>query len=73
MKYSKLVNCMVSSAVPARLGLKAAALASSIHGPSQSRQPGLGLGLAWLRLRLLYAKYVIFCLQSIVYPQHVGH
>ena len=71
---------MTRSAVPARLGLKAAALAwpkaalaSSIHGPSQSRQPGLGLGLARLRPRLLYAKYVIFCLQSVVYPQHVGH
>jgi hypothetical protein len=49
-------------AVPARLGLKAAALARpeaawacSIHGPSQSRQRRLGLGLARLGPRLSLA------------------
>jgi len=51
------------SGVPARLGLKApalawpeAALASSNLRPGQSRHSRLGPGLAWLRPRLLYVK-----------------
>ena len=53
----------VISVVPARLGLKATALAwpelalaFSKPRPSQSRQTGLGPGLAWPRPRLLYGR-----------------
>jgi len=55
-----------TSAVLAWLGLKAldlawleVALAFPNTRPSQSHQPGLGSGLAWPRLRLLYVKYSI--------------
>jgi hypothetical protein len=50
-----------NSAVLAQLGLKAAALAFSILGLSQSCQLGLGLGLAQLRPWLLYAECIFFC------------
>jgi hypothetical protein len=56
-----------TSAVPARLGLKApalawpeAALAFSNPRPGQSRRPRLGPGLAWPRPRLLYVKIFNF-------------
>ena len=52
-------HCIVVSAVPARLGLEAPALAwpegasaSSDLRPGQSRQPRLGSGLAWPGPRL---------------------
>jgi len=45
------------SAVPAWLGLKAPALAFLNARPSQSRQPGLGSGLAQPRPWLLYVKW----------------
>jgi hypothetical protein len=58
---------VVVSGVPARLGLKApalawpeAALAFSNLRPSQSRQTGLGPGLAWPRPRLLYGRIYKF-------------
>ena len=60
------------SAVPARLGLKAAALAwletalaFSTHRPGQSRQPGPGLGLARPRPQLLYVKCSNFAHRSV--------
>jgi hypothetical protein len=59
----KRVFCKASSAVPARLGLEApalawpeAALASSNLRPGQSRHSRLGSGLAWPRPWLLYVK-----------------
>jgi hypothetical protein len=52
------------SAVPARLGLKApalawpkTALAFAIHRPGQSRQLGLGPGLAWPGPRLCMQEF----------------
>jgi hypothetical protein len=55
----------VGSAVPARLGLKAAALAFSTPRPGQSRQPGPGPGLARPRPRLLYVKCSNFAHRSV--------
>ena len=50
------------SVVPARLGLKAPALAFSNTRPGQSHQLWLGSGLARPRLRLLYGKsFLITC------------
>jgi hypothetical protein len=48
------------SAVPARLGLKALALASMNTRPGQSCQLRLGSGLAWPGPRLLYVKLINF-------------
>jgi hypothetical protein len=63
-----------TSAVPARLGLKAAALAWLEAAlafwnlrPGQSHQPRLGPGLAWPRPRLLYVKCSNFAHRSIGY------
>jgi hypothetical protein len=60
-----------TSAVPARLGLKApalawpeAALAFSNVRPGQSRQPRLGLGLARPRPRLFYVIFFFFSLKT---------
>jgi hypothetical protein len=60
------------SAVPARLGLKAPALAwpeaasaFSNPRPGQSREPRLGSGLARPRPRLLYVKCTIFRYRSV--------
>ena len=63
----QVVYCTMSSDVPARLGLKAAALARpepapafSKAGPGQSRQTRLGPGPARLKPRLLADKTFFF-------------
>jgi hypothetical protein len=62
-KWCAIFILQIVSDVPARLGLKApalawpeAALAFKNPRPGQSRQPGLGSGLARPRPRLLYAE-----------------
>ena len=61
-----MVDDVAYSDVPARLGLKApalawpeVALACSDTRPGQSRHSGLGLGLAWPRPRLVYVQKVM--------------
>ena len=71
-------SCAVAiSVVPARLGLKAPALAwpepalaFSNPRPSQSRQTRLGSGLAWPRLWLLYIIYVIYIYILLVHTMY---
>jgi hypothetical protein len=74
------VSALLSRDVPARLGLKAlalawpeVALAFSNPRPSQSRQTGFGPGLAWLRPWLLYGNILIYSKFHRLRHQHTSH